>query len=466
MKKLLHYTIFGIFCLTMTACTTSKSLYKKGNQLAAAGMHKEASDFFYHSLNRNGNNIDSRIALKSIGQKVLEKDLQKFYQAHGADQHKEAVYAYRSAISYKNKLSRFVELSVPPYYEDYYKESRNAYLETKYTEAKKLIKEEKFDAANEILEEILKLDKNYKDAADLEKYSDAEPLYREAMDNFDTKKFRTSYYQFERVLNISSNYKDAAYYKEEALKKGRFTIAVLPVTGSSNDKEAANLLYSSMMQKLLDLKDPFIVVIDRKNTDLLINEQKLGLSGVLDQNTVAETGKMLGAKAVLNSSANGTNYKNIPLTKSVQRGYQKVTTRKYDAVNKKHYNVYTYKKITYNTYKGSRTVSANVQVQLVSSETGQVLLSKNYHPVINDRLSFATANGSFKDIYPGYWKHKIIPSTQDVIEKSSAAKRQLNTMFTEKRRSMKTKTQLIKELSDDVSAKIAREIRQYENSRE
>lgn len=466
MKTPQLYIVFAVIAIAVASCTTSKSLYKKGNQFAAAGMNKEAADFFYNSLNRNANNVDSRIALKSIGQKVLEENLQKFYQAHGADQHKEAVYSYRAAMDFKSKMSRFVELSVPPYYEDYYDESKNAYLETRYAEAKRMIKEEKFEAANKVLEEILRIDKNYKDASDLEKYSDAEPLYREAMENYDSKKFRTSYYQFERVLNISANYKDANYYKEEALKKGRLTIAVMPIGGTGADKQAADLVYTSIMQKLVQLNNPFIVPIDRKNTDQIIQEQKLGLSGVLDQNTAAETGKLLGAKAVLSGTANGTSYKNIPLTRTEQRGYKRITTRKYDAVKKKYYNVYSYQKVTYSQISGERTVAANVQIQLVSAETGQVLLSKNYHPVITDRLEYAQTKGPYSEIYPGYWKHKLIPSTQDVIEKSRSAKRSLERLFQEKRRTMKTQTQLTKELSDDVAAKIAREIKSYENSRE
>jgi len=466
MKSLLKITVYSAIVLLIVACASSNALYKKGNQLSAAGMNKEAADFFFNSLNKNSNNVDSRIALKGIGQKVLEEQLQKFYQAHGADQFKEAVYSYRSAMKYKEKMSRFVELDVPPYYEGYYNESKEVYLGERYIESKKLIKEEKFDQANEILEEILKIDKNYKDASELEKFSDAEPLYRGAMDQYDSKKYRTAYYQFDRVLNISANYKDAVYYKEEALKKGRLTIAVIPIVGAGTNKETADLLYTSLMQKLLELNNPFIVAIDRKNTDLIIKEQKLGLSGVLDQNTAAETGKMLGAKAVLSGTSTGSSYKEMPLKRTEQRGYKKVTSRKYNATTKKYYNVYSYTKTTYNTVSGSRTVSENVQIQLVSSETGQVLLSKNYNPVITDNLEYATANGPYNDIYAGYWRHKIIPSTQDVVEKSPSAKRQLDRLFTEKRRTMKTKTQLIKEMSDDVALKIAQEIKSYEKSRE
>lgn len=466
MNSLLKIIAFATISVVIVACVTSNSLYKKGNQLSAAGMNKEAAQFFYNSLNKNANNIDSRIALKGIAQKVLEEDLQKFYQAHGADQFKEAVYSYRSAIAYKEKMSRFVGLEVPSYYEGYYKESKDVYLGERYIDAKKLIKEEKFDQANEVLEEILKIDKNYKDAHQLEKFSDAEPLYRDAMDQYESKKYRTAYYEFERVLNISANYKDAVYYKDEALKKGRLTIAVIPIVGTGTNKESADLLYTSLMQKLLALNNPFIVAIDRKNTDLILKEQKLGLTGVLDQNTAAETGKMLGAKAVLSGTSTGIGYKEIPLKRVEQRGYKKVTSRKYNATTKKYYNVYSYAKTTYSTFSGSRTVSENVQIQMVSSETGQVLLSKNYNPVITDKLEYATTSGPYNNIYAGYWKHKVIPSAQDVVEKSPSAKRELDRLFIEKRRTMKTKTQLIKEMSDDVALKIAQEIKSYENSRE
>ena len=59
-----------------------------------------------------------------------------------------------------------------------------------------------------------------------------------------------------------------------------------------------------------------------------------------------------------------------------------------------------------------------------------------------------------------------VENVKDVVEKSPSAKRELDRLFIEKRRTMKTKTQLIKEMSDDVALKIAQEIKSYENSRE
>ena len=109
MNSLLKIIAFATISVVIVACVTSNSLYKKGNQLSAAGMNKEAAQFFYNSLNKNANNIDSRIALKGIAQKVFEEDLQKFYQAHGADQFKEAVYSYRSAIAYKENREELQE---------------------------------------------------------------------------------------------------------------------------------------------------------------------------------------------------------------------------------------------------------------------------------------------------------------------------------------------------------------------
>lgn len=435
-------------------------------QLAEAGMNVEAADFFYNSLVKNKNNVDARIGLKSIGQKVLDGHLQNFYQAHGADNHKEAVYSYLKAVAYKKKCENFVQLSIPPYYEDYFSESKGVFLEDRYIDAKKLIKEEKFDEANKILEEILRIDKNYKDVVELEKYSDAEPIYRRAMNNYDAKKYRTAYYQFKEVLSISTNYKDADYYKEEALKKGRLTIAILPFTGTNLDQQTAEVMYNSVIQELVALNNPFIVVIDRKNTDLIITEQKMALSGVLDQNTAAETGKLLGAKAVLSGSSIGTEYKEIAPKKVEQRGYNKIVERKYDKVKDSYYTVTRYTKTTYFKVEGQRSVAANIQVNLISSETGQVLLNEVYNPVITDRLLYAEKNGSWANLYSGYWKYKLLPSKEDIIHTNSRAKRELDAMFRERRRTLKTKSQLLKELSDDVSSKIARKIKIYEESRE
>ncbi|HRO99585.1 MAG TPA: hypothetical protein PLN54_09155 [Flavobacteriales bacterium] len=58
-------------------------------------------------------------------------------------------------------------------------------------------------------------------------------------------------------------------------------------------------LAASVKAALLDLKDPFLVLVDRDNTDAILAEQRRQMSGVFDDRYTLETGQLLGARYVL-----------------------------------------------------------------------------------------------------------------------------------------------------------------------
>lgn len=78
-------------------------------------------------------------------------------------------------------------------------------------------------------------------------------------------------------------------------------IAILPLTDYYSAPGSGNQIADVVSMKLL--ASP-IQIIDRTQTQKLLEEQSIGLTGNLDPNTVSEVGKLLGVQAFLTGSIN------------------------------------------------------------------------------------------------------------------------------------------------------------------
>lgn len=465
-RKILYIFLLLNLVIVHNGCTGSKSYYKKAEKFKAAGMEDEAAEFYYESVRRNPSNVDARIALKTMGQKILDKKYEKFYIAHGSGQYGEAVYAYREAINYKQKVGAFVALEQPPYYESSYNESKDRYLSERYKEANQLMLEEKFDLADKILKEILSIEPNYAEAGKLQRTSSAEPLYRAATESFESGNFRSAYYGFKSVTDIDPNYKDARLRQTESLSKARLTVAVLPVeAGSSADKAAADKLYDVVIAELLKTGNPFITVIDRRYTQQILEEQRMGLSGMIEHSSAAQAGKMLGAKIVLSAKLISLSEQVQNPSKQVQRGWEEYTERRYNKETGNYYNQTMYRKVQYEIFSGKSEVSLSASATLISSETGEVMSGNSFTRNAADILQYALYEGNRTALMPGYWASLVINKPEDKIITSGPEKKALEQMLNERRRALNSIATLRLSAMQEVGLDISKALVQYEQNR-
>lgn len=460
------FLVVMISLVFASSCNSSKSYYKKGTQLITAGLSEEAAEYYLLSLQKNSNNIDARIALKKEGQNLLEEKLESFYKLYTAEDFIGATKKYIEAVDYQKLVSPYVKLDIPPYYIDYFDESKVVFLEENYTKAKQLIHENKFEAANARILEIESVDPNYKDVASLKNYSNVEPIYLEALKFFESGNYHKSYDLFLQVIKMNGNYKQAPYYRDESLAKGRLTIAILPFENESNVDYLSASLKKLILQGGSAKKDPFLVYIDRENMDALLNEQKLGLTGVIDENTAAETGKLLGAKFLIKGRILNYNHVYEPLVTSVETAYEERIVRKYNSVQGYYYNQKTYAKTDYKLNTIKRTVECKIELSLISTETGEVVLSQSYSPKQVDNLEYGIYSKDAKSLYPGYYKSKSYASAEDKVEMNLIQKQKLERVIAQKRREAKSEQQLGNLLLEEVSANWVWKIRKYEKSLE
>ena len=92
--------------------------------------------------------------------------------------------------------------------------------------------------------------------------------------------------------------------------------------------------------------------------------------------------------------------------------------KKYNPDTEKNYYESEYDKINYNEFYGSNVVNISFQYQLISTESGEILLTDIIKLNNKDEVYFASANYNYRNIVPGYWKWPNRKDSSDKISKS------------------------------------------------
>ncbi len=461
MKHFLLSSIVLFTVLSMVSCSGSKAYYKKGKKLEEAGLNYEAAHFYITSLQRNRGNSDAVLALKRSGQIVLDDLFSDFYKYYANDNYKQAVYAYLEASKFETAVEDVnVRLSSAAYYEDYYNEVKAVYIQQLYNKAQKDLDNENFADAEDKLEEIKTLEPSYKNVSELSNFAFVEPRYRLAIKAYDNNEFRKAYFTFEEIIETSGNYKESKELMSISKENARYTIGVLRFENKSNVRGIESAISGSIVRDLMSFNDPFLVVIDRSNTQQLISEQKLGMTGIIDQSSAAKAGALLGAKAILVGKIISAKKEKGRLIKQSKTGYLGKPVTKVNSETGQKYTSMIYSKVYYYTFKQKNTVSFTFQYQLVSAETGEILISDMIEETSTDEIAYSTFNGDTKYLYKGTWNSISKKNANDKVYNSYSAKREIDAEF-KARKDIRSVENISNELFKKISSQAAIKIKNY-----
>lgn len=428
------FKLLLIFCLSILyACTGPKSLTKKGNKLSQAGLHQEAINYYIDALSKKNTHIDAIIGLKNSSTIVLNEFSSQFFKAFSTNDNKTAVYTYLEMVKFVDLANRYnAKLSLPSTYEQDYKSAKEEYLKSRFEDANRLISEDKFNDALCVFEEIETIDPNFKekDFETLKEMSQLEPHYRRGNKEFNNNQFRNAYTEYKIIFDQNPKYKDVKYKLEDALQNAQFNIGVLKFENLSKESGLSEYLSGSITNDIISSNNPFIKLIDRSNVNLLKNEQNLNLKGLTDGKSNVKAGELIGAHAFLTGkvlSYSKSTYSPRPQT---VRAYESYSVKKYDAVKKRNYYETEYRKVRYQEYSASNEVYISFQIQLVSAETGQILMSEVINKQTKSEVNYATYNGNHNNLVPGNWVSEYTNSPQDRIFTNNSDKRALQSKFT------------------------------------
>lgn len=394
------YLLFSISIFLLSGCNSPKSLYKKGVKMEAAQLNKEASSYYYQALVKKREYAEAREALYRTGGSVLSNKLSVFFTESQVGNSKKAIDAYLDAEAYKKSLENVsVNLNIPPQYTQDFNELKKVYLLELYEQGLVYLDQEDYDSAELVFREIVRLEPDYKDTKKLKDIAYIEPFYRKGISALEENKYRSSYNAFLEVLSINPKYKDSEELQEIALKAGMVNIGLIHFENATQFKNAQKKIEAYNLDALVQTKDPFLKVIDRTNYEQLLTEQKINLSGAVDESTASEAGKLLGVKWLLGGTLLEIN-KIIGKPEKVKKtGYKSYKVKKVNEEGDEYYET-QYKRTVYYEYKQKNSVNVSVQIKLISLTTGEIELSKILNKEVSDYVNYYIYDGEDKNLYP------------------------------------------------------------------
>ena len=418
MRTSFHISVVAVGLLLLVGCTGSKPLSKKAAKLDEAGLYAEAAEMYLQSAIRNKKNIDATIGLKKTGQLLLNDKLGAFFKAMAMGTDKgAAVQAYLDAKAYQERVQYAgVVLEIPDHYKNDFEQVKGEHLLELYDEGQALMEKQDFKGAEAVFARIAKLEPNYKDANSLQAVAYLEPLYRAGKADLEAGNYRKSYDALNKVVTKDSGYKDASALRQECLTKGQFTIAVLPFTSERKGDAMASKVQAYAMTELTSTGDPFLKVVDRENIDRILEEQRLSLSGVVDEQTAVRVGNLMGAQAVLMGVL--VDYREEPgtLRRSTKDGFESYRAEQVNKETGEKYYVTKYKPGRYSEYYQENKVFLTFSYRLVSLETGEVLVSRIVEKQNADHMYYAGYDGN---------RDALFPMANGVVDPSDRARREL-----------------------------------------
>ena len=451
MKKHIKRIVSIVLLLFFSACATKKYA-KLGLKSEQSGLYEDAAEYYLKSVIANTNNIESKIGAKKNGQISLDKKLADFSKAYISGNAKNAVYYYLNAKEFQERFQQHgIELDLPPSYEEQFNESKKAHIDEKYRVGVKLLSEEKFYDSEVVFNEILKLEPGYKDVSELRLKAHYEPKYRRATNYLENKQFRKAYYTFDTIVSEIKSYKEAVQYKEDAFVAATFSVWIKDFTCSA-DPTFASTIRNSVISHINNSGNIFLKIIDKANSQEYINEQALSLSGSIAENAGTQAGKLLGAKAILTAQLVNLKIKNGDLNGYTEKGYLKKVKYTTNAQTGQPVEQVEYKKIKYDVYSQANTVSCTFKYELVSTETGVILLADEFDVTKTDAINYAVYQGDYKHVVPGFWKWELLNSTEDIVKTNYSDVSALQKLFNGYR-TIKSTTTLKNELINDIAVK-------------
>ncbi len=425
---------------------------KKGDQLLEAGMYSEAALYYYNALLRKRDNIDAKLGLTNTGQRVYDEKLDVFTKAKAMGEHKQAVYAYKDALDYKVKLEGVgVKLESPSYMADDFEEAKLVYADHLYREGKRFLDEKNFPEAEKFLKELLSLEKSYKDASDLLNTAVNEPHYLEGKALFEKGMYRKAYYEFDKVYQTDDTYKEVNIYRSNCLVKGKYPVAISPFENASGQKDVEKRVNAYVITELANIDNPFLKVVDRAQMDAILAEQRLGMSGVVDEETAAEAGNLLGAKIMITGTVLSYTPTKGRIRTEEKRGYESYQVKKYDRENDRTYYETRYKPVTYKTHQGENKVSISFQYKCVSLESGEVLFSEVIEKNLKSSVNYASYDGEVK---------KLFPANAEGVSTSRSDRNELQSLI-RSNRTLRSVDQLANEGFQSISNQLAHDIESH-----
>jgi tetratricopeptide (TPR) repeat protein len=416
MRKGFVLILFALFFMGLQSCDPSKKYIKEGEAARQLGKHDAAANYYYNALLLKPNNTIALTGLKESGDQVLQGKFLTFGKYVVSNSQEEAVMQYLSCKKYFDKCKKVgVTLEWQNMYSEVYEDIKNEYISLKYEEGLQLMQENKYEKAEAVFSKIAEVDSAYKDATVLRLKSIAEPLYQRGSRSLEVGNYKEALSDFDKIISLDPNYKNSKLLRAETIRKGTLGLGVLPVQNQTKMVGFEQKLYQQLIATLVKNKNPFLKVIERSSLENLLREQDLGMSGIIDPESAAKAGKLIGLRYVLMTAISDLAFEEVgPKTDSLVAYEAFSETIKLPNTNLPQ-TVTRFKKVNYADTYHKRRVYYRVFYQLVSTETAQVVTSDVLSEEMLDEYHLSYFNGNVNALYPELPKNNQLPPKPDAF---------------------------------------------------
>lgn len=395
----LFIVFFAAFSLA--GCSTYRSQLQDAKEYEEAHMYSKALSLYSELLVRK----ESKEAL--IGKKrVVEAIIRENYDGPirmlcMQEKPKEAEQLYLELSLF---IDRYKSLDVkePFGLNELILQSKRSYCEVLYKQAEADLLSFKYEEAKNKLSTIRNFFNDFPNILYLENLCELYPSYYLASKSMEEGRLRDAYKALKKIESIDPSFKNSKEMLEECLKQGRITVAYVVVDRENVNDEVEKEMGAHIMQSLLDNKDPFLTLLDRDYTTKLLEEQKLGMSGLYDEKTLIQAGKLVGAQYILLGEIIEYSADQKLSDYGFKKGYLGKTIGD--------------TKVKYRQWNKKYSLQMKYRISMIDSETGETLFNSVYPLNKVSEIEWAEFNGDYKMVYPGYWNWELIKTGEDRVD--------------------------------------------------
>ena len=399
----------------MSGCASYKSQLQDAKEYEDARMYSKALSLYSELLAVK----ETKEAL--IGKKrVVEAIIRENYDGPirmlcMQDKISEADRLYSELTDFVDK-NKSLDVKEPVGLKEFILQSKRTFCEGLYKQAEADVLSFKYDVAKQKLNTIRSFFRDFPNLDYLESLCELYPNYYLASKSLEEGRLRDAYKALKKIEAIDPSFKDSKQLLEACLKEGRISIAYVAIDKESVNDEVEKELGANVVQSLLENKDPFLVLLDRDYTSKLLEEQKLAMSGLYDEKSLIQAGKLIGARYILlgeiieysaDQKLNDFGFKKGFLGKTI--GDTKV---KYRQWNKKF------------------SIQIKYRLSMVDAETGETFFNTVYPLTTTHQIDWAEYNGDHNMVYPGNWNWELIKTSEDRVDISKY--KELQNLFSQK----------------------------------
>jgi len=218
----------------------------------------------------------------------------------------------------------------------------------------------------------------------------AEKYYSEGQRHFNAGDYKQAHNILKKSLNYKPDHSLAKNLYIETKNKLTVRLAVFPFSASKLDQKFADIVTNQLLSRALSQKSEFIMFLERENLQKIFEEQALSQTGVIDEKTAVQVGKLSGVNTIVVGSVTLISHNKTNPTRRTLTGYYDRRYRDSKGVQRTEKEPFNY-----TAYEVDRTVEVSLNYRLINVETGGIIFNESISERASDSAEWITCPKEF-----------------------------------------------------------------------